>query len=899
MSGSGRRRTRAATRAGALCTVGLAAVAASPLAGGPPAVASPAPQDRAIRALAPGQRNLLAAPLWHPGQGQRVLRYLGAHRAQVERAGGRRGLLESALPLRMPRRDGTRAPVRLTLRRAGTGFAPANPIVRLRVPARAGGAIVLPRSGVRMRVSPVASRSRGRLVNGRAVYEHAAPDTDLIVTPLAQGVQTFANLRSARSPERVDLRFALAKGARLVPSRSAVGGFAVRRGGREIARIGLPAAVDAAGRAVKTSFVLERDRLAIHVAHRGAGVRYPVLLDPPVTENFKQWRDGSASDFVGWDYFRTPSASDNTRFKMGKSGYLGNGLYIYNRGATQYSTSDYAQWTFNARGYGDGYVYRADFHNLYKQGYGTPPLAPEEVHVGIYNLRRSGWEAGSPATLSGNDYLYSSRQLCVKSDCSYRGINPGGGTLFNRAVFELRPLTSGEHRDFTAYLGGAEIFEADDVLPTGTSSLPTAWVRSASNLTSTFTDTGLGMRSVRLDTVPSHAWNQAPSRNAEASCSGDRNTPCPKSLTATFDSGDLPDGTNTLKFTGIDVMGDSASVTGTLKVDRQPPQVTLLGDLADAADGQSLFQGGDADLLVRATDGLSGAVRSQILIDGASPAAAADKSQSCGADGGCPLDHDYLQVLGGLSPGDHTVTSIVTDAAGNQARSDWHIDVEEAQGIPPDEDPAAPSDPPQARAAAAAQADPSDDEHVGCEAAGSPVPFDHYSLGALFEGMAVSAALRRCDQQYPGELGRANYVTYIYGDCAVADLEEDDARCVPPLEVQSWPSCERALPDYDFGPGDSPLGGVDPPVSRRGVPSTLFEDALRAEVYTGAATVVIFGVDPTQVSRAVDQIRKEASDPPATPALGAPAVLGNLAAPVPGAMDGSLSCLDPAQARTN
>jgi hypothetical protein len=155
--------------------------------------------------------------------------------------------------------------------------------------------------------------------------------------------------------------------------------------------------------------------------------------------------------------------------------------------------------------------------------------------------------------------------------------------------------------------------------------------------------------------------------------------------------------------------------------------------------------------------------------------------------------------------------------------------------------------------------------------------FPLYSVGDAFEGNSLVGITRRLDpptSEYPLSL-RANFVNFIYGRCSAGD----DAGCMPPLEVQIWPACERNLSSYSM----TPVG--DPPphenLSLRGVPAALFEDP-RLEVYTGNVTIVLFGHERQELLRTADALRGVNND------VGTGV---ELPAPAPGALEGKLQCV--------
>lgn len=92
--------------------------------------------------------------------------------------------------------------------------------------------------------------------------------------------------------------------------------------------------------------------------------------------------------------------------------------------------------------------------------------------------------------------------------------------------------------------------------------------------------------------------------------------------------------------------------------------------------------------------------------------------------------------------------------------------------------------------------------------------------------MTVLPLIRRCDAPYACESVRANYVSYIYGSCDV-DPDIDGSACVPPVEIQTWPACERSYADLTVGLATDLLGPIPALGSQaRGVPIIEFDDEL-------------------------------------------------------------------------
>lgn len=194
--------------------------------------------------------------------------------------------------------------------------------------------------------------------------------------------------------------------------------------------------------------------------------------------------------------------------------------------------------------------------------------------------------------------------------------------------------------------------------------------------------------------------------------------------------------------------------------------------------------------------------------------------------------------------------------------------------------------------AAANDSSPTATAHLPCTSENDPANFTFYSVGAEFEGLTVTHDMRVCYEPSAGEFIKPNYVSYIYSDCGlIPELQPPGAfiDCPNVLEIQTWPTCERSLADYELDPGvplpQEPLG------MRRGVPAFAFDAGNRVELFTGSSTVVIFAAEPHRIASVVAALRPAPpATPPASPVAHTGAAIGDLPAPSLGAMTGSLSC---------
>lgn len=171
--------------------------------------------------------------------------------------------------------------------------------------------------------------------------------------------------------------------------------------------------------------------------------------------------------------------------------------------------------------------------------------------------------------------------------------------------------------------------------------------------------------------------------------------------------------------------------------------------------------------------------------------------------------------------------------------------------------------------------------------------FDTYQLGPSFQGLELAAQpIRQCSDPQPvatesaggkvdpESLGRNHSVTWVYGDCAATS----DMGCAPPLQVQTWPACERSPADYTFGEPEHERR-LEPTETFevRGVPARFYGDE-RLELSAGVTTIVLFGSSKKLLLDAASSL---------STAKGAPDQVSAddpLPAPVKGAQDGTLAC---------
>lgn len=178
-------------------------------------------------------------------------------------------------------------------------------------------------------------------------------------------------------------------------------------------------------------------------------------------------------------------------------------------------------------------------------------------------------------------------------------------------------------------------------------------------------------------------------------------------------------------------------------------------------------------------------------------------------------------------------------------------------------------------------------EALPCTGSRDPINFRVFSAGPAVGGVPMTTSIRRCD---PGALADempSNYFAYIYGDCQ----PQPEVGCLPPLQIRSYPACERTYADYSFEGKPLPYTEL-PPIGKAKVFEIEFLVDHRIEIYTGTSTIAISAADWSLAEEALDQLRGQASGEPAATAASSLAQVpqGSLAPPVKEAIEGDLPC---------
>jgi hypothetical protein len=131
-------------------------------------------------------------------------------------------------------------------------------------------------------------------------------------------------------------------------------------------------------------------------------------------------------------------------------------------------------------------------------------------------------------------------------------------------------------------------------------------------------------------------------------------------------------------------------------------------------------------------------------------------------------------------------------------------------------------------------------------------PYTAYDLGPTFAGLPRTSMARECFAPPHGRLvgtGPRSVAWTSFEDYGTCMPEGSEGGCSDPLEIESWPECDRNFSSYGTA---EPPSALPPSTSfrlsgSRKIPTAVFERGRtnRIEMYTGQTTIVIFANGPT------------------------------------------------------
>lgn len=661
-----------------------------------------------------------------PADGITVERYLGPGTALVREEGtGRPLIMQSNVPLQVKDPGSGKDPADLSLQETASGdYAPEDALVPVKLDGDEPGA-ELKQSDAKIVVDNAADRDV-RLVADRTFQPNSFKDTDSVITPVTSGFEIHQIIRSPDAPEAFFLDLEGLPHAEFEPIAASEGepglppnGFEIRGVGGEVkGYVRQPLAYDAAQRPIESRLELVGDRLRLTVSHRDSDeVLYPVTADPLVEQRYSSAvGSNSTAGWDGWEYFSYIPSGAGFGFAVANCAYNCYGTYNLMAGGATYARGAKSDWRYRAP---EGtYIWRADFadasHNSGQcGGYGVPC---NDAVIGIARSDYLGWD--NPSRVRGTNplgnqstnpyaspggYSRGSAFFCAPPQGTTVGCDPFAPAADlserNWAVYRLeaKPPNGGSTvrppANIYQTVNQGTIFLGDRNKPDITSAAPPSrgWRNdqgATQSLSATATDRGLGVQNIILTGAATGGGAKG------AACTGNVNTsPCPKSYTGAFNY-TLNEGVNTLSLTARDIFdNESANQIWTERIDRTSPVTPVatggLWNIRTREDGTDIDVQGPLDLRVAASDNSSNAARYagiesvEIAVDG-QPQPGVQRQGTCSGDN-CEGLFDWTYNPVSYGPGEHTITAISRDRAGNTSELlQWKVqNVDPADSRPP------------------------------------------------------------------------------------------------------------------------------------------------------------------------------------------------------------------------
>lgn len=621
-------------------------------------------QREAIEVAGEQFPELVEQPSYDPlrlAEGEKVDAFPEPNVAQLELPGGESGVVESGLPLVTEAASGKEAPVDLTLHRSETAIEPVNPLTDVRIPLELAEGISLPATDLTL--SPVDAsgtpiRGPATIEGAAAIYANAQPDTDVLVKPLPDGFETEAILRSPASPESLSYRIG-APGRSVDLKSGDAGSVLIESDGRLIATIPPPPAVDADGSSVPVELSVAGQTLTLNVAHRSGAFKYPILVDPTVSE--KNWRYYEQGPWV----FSTNSPQNFYEpFFSGKQEFpeiLTNVSYGY---------GIWGAWSYRTQGVSRIYSFEPSVWSA---------VGEADQMTNLIAIAGSGGGSEIQKYLGTYVYPQQTNLLCPAAECASSGGSAGNSAVYEKIAINNGTWGQGIFQNYGVKIaqdtGSSVAFDtADKEIEGHPNPLygSGVWLTSASEgrLKAVATDPGIGIYKRSLTAEGFSAWS---GKLASGDASGCVGIQCNETYNMPANVANLPEGITTIKGTAENAtgFGSFGYKTAQVKIDNSAPHAEVKGLPANFAVGRGsvwklevVFSDGTASV---ASSGVA-AGTTEVRLDGEVVLAKAGSS-GC-TPGPCQVVRNYELHSRNLSPGVHTIKAVAQDGAGNSVSTE-------------------------------------------------------------------------------------------------------------------------------------------------------------------------------------------------------------------------------------
>ena len=620
--------------------------------------------------------------------------------AGTVKADGDSAVLDAAIPLRTENEEGELQKVDLTLEEGGGGYETTNAIVDVTIPGSAADSIEVGEGdGIGISQTGAAPEHVARRFGDENIfYPNVLPDTDMLVAPIAGGVEIFNQLRSESSPETFRFEIDVPASAVL---RTGNWGVELVADGKVIATIPQATAVDAQGTNVPVEMTVDGHSVVLRVDHRGGDYAMPILLDP-ILENNQDWIYGqnhNALDLGVWGFNKNVVGMYGSTYCIyhcfGQPSNV-RGLFASAQSGS-YFANQFAQWSYAAPT-AASFITSVTLspYVRFDHGCNAATTAHKQPHdyFGIWGT--GGWNYLSINSANQPGHSYT---LPQDGRSAIFGLGSGGS---NFSIPCWRDL----------YAGGAHVWLDDSNYPyfdwfsPQAKGAPEGWVSDETpfTITSQVSDAGLGIKNVRLHHTDGPTITDIPEQHE---CAGTRRSPCHTTHTASFDAihgGYFFQGERDAWLTATDATGKSitSNYHWTMRVDNEPPEIFLKGEFAEETDevGEDERPAGEGDqlslpvynLVIEAEDyppgaqakgNRSGVKDIEIFLDEVEqevPWA----SHPCDISGRCPprMSKTYPVPLSSLTTsGEHVLKVVAVDQVGKRMKREIEFEYFPATGM--------------------------------------------------------------------------------------------------------------------------------------------------------------------------------------------------------------------------
>ena len=498
------------------------------------------------------------------------------------------GLLSSTLPLRAEDESGQKEILDLGLQPDGNHLEPANALADVAVPTDLSDGISMPDAGVEINLASVdVERSASEIGEASVFYPNVRAQTDVAITALPTGVETYTHLRSPEAPRSEVFELDIPSGSTLVSSKEG-GAEVLDADGETVLSVAAPWAMDAEGDQVPSDLTIDGHSIIVSV-DPSADATYPILLDP-VFESYN-FNGQSTPGTAGKDW----SGASNPGFYHGWSSSPNYGMTVQAFGG---ATSPGNQAMFNyyvPRYWSDiqaglpkplSYIRSMSLWNL-------TYMTPDELSIPTGNrssnpfMQLSLWDENHEQFV----YLktrYGNEGQWTDGSYVFSMTNPNENTDVKRGGFAIATFSSSN--PFWRYVNvqQASVEVTDQDLP-GWASMPnpSGWMDQTAKvpLEYSVSDAGLGIYSFRVTQPKWGGGSQL--LTTSNSCVGTAGNPCPRTATdkaraITYEPKTMAQGENVVSVTALDPVGNqSAPKLIKVKVDHSGPALSLSGNLTE------------------------------------------------------------------------------------------------------------------------------------------------------------------------------------------------------------------------------------------------------------------------------------------------------------------------------